>query len=129
MLTLLPLSGLHSALKRRNSKTIDFSRRGSISVYSTYSLPNSKSSMRRFSSYEELAPIFHLLSNDGKQQQLKPKSTLSLRRSKRSAPAASTRNSDALCADLDAQIARIKGQLVSSRYIALCTHAPIPRMQ
>ena len=117
MLTLLPLSGLHSALKRRNSKTIDFSRRDSISVYSTYSLPNSKSSMRRFSSFEELAPIFHLLSHDDKKHQSsKPKSSLSFRRSvKRSAPAASSGNSDAACADLDAQIARIKGQLVSIR--------------
>lgn len=115
MLTLLPLSGLHSALKRRNSKSIDFSRRDSISVYSTYSLPNSKSSMRRFSSFEELAPIFQLLSHDDIKHRLsKPKSSLSFRRSvKRSAPAAGSGNSDAACADLDAQIARIKGQLVS----------------
>lgn len=58
MLTLMPLSGLQSALKRKNSKNYDFSRRGSLSVYSTYSLPTSKSSLRRFSSYEGLAPIF-----------------------------------------------------------------------
>ena len=54
----MPLSGLQSALKRKNSKNYDFSRRGSLSVYSTYSLPTSKSSLRRFSSYEGLAPIF-----------------------------------------------------------------------
>ena len=58
MLTLMPLSGLQSALKRKNSKNYDFSRRGSLSVYSTYSLPTSKNSLRRFSSYEGLAPIF-----------------------------------------------------------------------
>jgi hypothetical protein len=33
-------------------------RRGSISVYDTYSLPTSKADMRRFSSYEQLAPFF-----------------------------------------------------------------------
>jgi hypothetical protein len=58
MLTLMPLSGLQSALKRKNSKNYDFSRRGSLSVYDTYSLPTSKNSLRRFSSYEGLAPIF-----------------------------------------------------------------------
>ena len=58
MLTLMPLSGLQSALRRKNSKNYDFSRRGSLSVYSTYSLPTSKNSLRRFSSYEGLAPIF-----------------------------------------------------------------------
>lgn len=58
MLTLMPLSGIQSALRRKNSKNYDFSRRGSLSVYSTYSLPTSKNSLRRFSSYEGLAPIF-----------------------------------------------------------------------
>ena len=58
MLTLMPLSGIQSALRKKNNKNYDFSRRGSLSVYSTYSLPTSKTSMRRFSSYEGLAPIF-----------------------------------------------------------------------
>ena len=60
MLTLMPLSGLQSALRKKNGKNVnyDFSRRGSLSVYSTYSLPTSKNSLRRFSSYEGLAPIF-----------------------------------------------------------------------
>ena len=57
----MPLSGIQSVLRRKNSKDYDFSRRGSLSVYSTYSLPTSKSSLRRFSSYEELAPIFQQL--------------------------------------------------------------------
>ena len=68
MLTLLPLSGIQDVLKRRNSTTMDqfTDRRGSISVYDTYSLPNSKADMRRFSSYEQLAPFFQqILSQDG----------------------------------------------------------------
>ena len=60
MLTLLPLSGIQDVFKRRNSTTMEqfADRRGSISVYDTYSLPNSKADMRRFSSYEQLAPFF-----------------------------------------------------------------------
>lgn len=70
MLTLMPLSGLQSALRRKNSKNYDFSRRGSLSVYSTYSLPTSKNSLRRFSSYEGLAPIFQqFLAQQHNQQQ------------------------------------------------------------
>ena len=110
MLTLLPLSGLHSALKRRNSKTYDFSsRRGSLAVYSTYSLPSSKNSMRRFSSYEELAPIFQMLGED------KPSTTKSLKRKSSIRKSVAPRK-DSTCADLDAQIARIKGQLVSRSF-------------
>ena len=114
MLTLLPLSGLHSALKRRNSKTYDFSRRGSLSVYSTYSLPSSKSSMRRFSSYEELAPIFQIIGQDvqSKTRSLKRKGS-----AKQSAPSKDVAESTYACDELDAQIARIKGQLVST----ICT--------
>ena len=60
MLTLLPLSGIQDVFKRRNSTTMEqfTDRRGSISVYDTYSLPSSKADMRRFSSYEQLAPFF-----------------------------------------------------------------------
>lgn len=60
MLTLLPLSGIQDVFKRRNSTTMEqfTDRRGSISVYDTYSLPSSKADMRRFSSYEQLAPLF-----------------------------------------------------------------------
>lgn len=66
----MPLSGLQSALRRKNSKNYDFSRRGSLSVYSTYSLPTSKNSLRRFSSYEGLAPIFQqFLAQQHNQQQ------------------------------------------------------------
>lgn len=111
MLTLLPLSGLHSALKRRNSKTYDFSRRGSLSVYSTYSLPSSKSSMRRFSSYEELAPIFQII---GKDVQSKTRSLKRKGSAKQSAPSKDVAESTFACDELDAQIARIKGQLVST---------------
>lgn len=106
MLTLLPLNGLHAALKRRNSKTYDFSRRGSVSVYSTYSLPQSRNSIRRFSSYEELAPIFQLLAQDGKL----PKRNKELTKEKHKSL---KREASASCADLDAQLAKIKGQLVS----------------
>lgn len=67
----MPLSGLQSALRRKNSKNYDFSRRGSLSVYSTYSLPTSKNSLRRFSSYEGLAPIFQqFLAQQHNQQEL-----------------------------------------------------------
>ena len=68
MLTLLPLSGIQDVFKRRNSTTMEqfTDRRGSISVYDTYSLPSSKADMRRFSSYEQLAPFFQqILSQDG----------------------------------------------------------------
>ena len=69
MLTLMPLSGLQSALRRKNSKNYDYSRRGSLSVYDTYSLPTSKNSLRRFSSYEGLAPIFQQFLAQQQQQQ------------------------------------------------------------
>ena len=68
MLTLLPLSGIQDVFRRRNSTTMDqfTDRRGSISVYDTYSLPSSKADMRRFSSYEQLAPFFQqILSQEG----------------------------------------------------------------
>ena len=114
MLTLLPLTGLQAALKRRNSKTIDFSRRGSISVYSTYSLPrDSKSSMRKFSSYEELAPIFQLMQND--EDVSKPRSIMG-RRASVAVTTSSRSQADGACAALDAQLARIRGQLVSIIY-------------
>ena len=131
-MTLLPFSGLQSAVKRRNSKTLDFRRRDSISVYATYSLPNSKSSMRRFSSYEELAPIFQEFITEGGSAPKSPESSmtdtttvsgsskpkgLSKRRGSisfgkkpRSSP--SPAKSNGSCADLDAQLAMIKGQLV-----------------
>lgn len=139
MLTLLPLSGLQTALKRRNSKTMDFGRRDSISVYATYSLPTSKSSLRRFSSYDELAPIFqHLLADEGKatkraesplvevattagttSSEQKPSKlrTLSLRRGSisfgKNKTLSFTAKSETSCADLDAQLTKIKSQLVS----------------
>lgn len=77
MLTLMPLSGIQDALfKRRNSTTMEqfADRRGSISVYDTYSLPNSKADMRRFSSYEQLAPFFQqiLSQQDGAMGRMAP---------------------------------------------------------
>lgn len=121
MLALHPLSGLQAALKRRGSKTAhDFTRRGSISVYSTYSLPSSKSSLRRFSSFEELAPIFNQVVSDSSERKAVkhaestavPKFLLRRRASVFAAlyrpgsePAAGS------TAGLDAQLERIKGQL------------------
>lgn len=109
----MPLSGLQTALKRRNSKTYDFSRRGSLSVYSTYSLPSSKTSMRRFSSYEELAPIFNLLAPPPEKSVVKRISSFR-RRSRRKSSTCSESSDDCeskSCEDLDAQIAKIKQQL------------------
>lgn len=65
MLALLP-SGIQDAFRRRNSTMDQFTdRRGSISVYDNYCLPSSKADMRRFSSYEQLAPFFQqILSQD-----------------------------------------------------------------
>jgi hypothetical protein len=66
MLALLP-TGIQDAFRRRNSTTMDqfTDRRGSISVYDNYCLPSSKADMRRFSSYEQLAPFFQqILSQD-----------------------------------------------------------------
>ena len=138
MLTLMPLNPLQSALKRRNSKSYDYSRRGSLSTYSTYSLPNSKTSMRRFSSYEELAPIFQLFSNSQQQQQQQHQQ-LTLSESLPVTPQETTTKSSSLkhvrrgsfslirresrsrktsgdaCAALDAQLARIKNKLAQFR--------------
>lgn len=128
MLTLLPLAGFQDAFRRRNSKTMDQfgDRRGSISVYDNYSLPSSKSSMRRFSSYEELAPFFQQIL-----AQEKPLPTASpLVKARRGSVTAVLKGSfkrrksvtastiadsatEASCDDLDAQLARIKNQLVS----------------
>lgn len=159
MLTLLPLSGLQDAFKRRNSTTMDkfTDRRGSISVYDTYSLPSSKADMRRFSSYEQLAPFFQqIFSQENVDYKPAPppapapssttnastspgdlppsfvqgrrgsisRFTSALRgsfRKQRSVTAKSTSESEAdvSCDDLDAQIAKIKGQLVSKRYVDL----------
>ena len=132
MLTLLPLSGLTAALKGRNSKTLDFNRRDSISVYANYSLPtNSKSSMRRFSTYDGLAPLFRILADEGKLSSSAPaatlsepsrkQKTLSLRRGSISSlisfgktkPKPVPPSPEDACAHLDAQIERIKDQLVS----------------
>lgn len=152
MLTLLPLSGLQDAFKRRNSTTMDkfTDRRGSISVYDTYSLPSSKADMRRFSSYEQLAPFFQQIFSQenvdykpapppapaptssnassgtsdfppsfvrgrrGSISRFTSALTGSFRR-QRSATAKSSSESETgvSCDDLDAQIAKIKGQLVS----------------
>ena len=154
MLTLLPLSGIQDALKKRNNKTLHQfgDRRGSIAVYENYSLPiNSKASMRRFSSYEQLAPFFHqilaqepnsppstrtaapapaalpLMTSDDSHD-TGPVATPSLIKSRRgsitaalkgsfrrrkSVPTISESNFEAACSDLDAQIAKLKDQLVS----------------
>lgn len=156
MLTLLPFSGIQDAFKRRNSTTMDqfTDRRGSISVYDTYSLPNSKADMRRFSSYEQLAPFFQQIlshtheninsaapapvpspstsstassnsspsvpsplvrSRRGSISRIANALTGSFRR-RRSVPTISTTyesESEVSCDDLDARIAKIKGQLVS----------------
>ena len=153
MLALLP-SGIQDAFRRRNSTTMDqfTDRRGSISVYDNYCLPNSKADMRRFSSYEQLAPFFQqILSQDnvpanpvppapaptpaqptssnnaapivpsplvrarrGSIGRIASALTGSFRR-QRSVPAKYTSQSESevSCEDLDAQIARIKDQLVS----------------
>ena len=117
MLTLRPLSGLQAALKRRASKTThDFTRRGSICVYSTYSLPNSKSSMRRFASYEELAPIFKTGAPDGERKVSESAvvhalAVVSQRRPWDPSPAPE----QACTTRLDAQLERIKGQLAELR--------------
>ncbi len=121
---------------------MDFSRRDSISVYATYSLPTSKSSLRRFSSYEELAPIFqHFLADETKGSQraespladvaitattpaieLKPSKpkALSLRRGsvsfgKTRAPPTTAKSSRE---DLDVQLATIRSKLVSNGAVA-----------
>ena len=152
MLTLLPFSGLQDAFKRRNSKTMDqfTDRRGSISVYDTYSLPSSKAAMRRFSSYDQLAPFFQqilssqeannstpaapeptpapvspststsnsgspaplLRSRRGSVTRFANALTGSFRRQK-TRETKSESESEISCNDLDAQIAKIKNQLVS----------------
>ena len=79
MLTLLPLSGIQDVFRRRNSTTMEqfADRRGSISVYDTYSLPNSKADLKRFSSYEQLAPFFQqILSSDSVPDKMSPAPTL-----------------------------------------------------
>lgn len=163
MLTLLPLSGLQDAFKRRNSTTMDkfTDRRGSISVYDTYSLPSSKADMRRFSSYEQLAPFFQQIfsqeninykpapppapappsstttnSNASSTPDGFPPSfvrgrrgsisrftsalTGSFRRQKSVTPKSSSETEpEVSCDDLDAQIAKIKGQLVSQKCLLI----------
>lgn len=115
MLTLMPLSGLHSAIKRRNSKCYDYTRRDSLSVYSSYSLPSSKSSMRRFSSYEELAPIFQMLGEDSRAKSRRPSITKLIRKhSMNKDYSEECKRGEAACDALDRQIARIKDQLVST---------------
>ena len=113
MLTLMPLSGLQTALKRRNSKTYDFSRRGSLSVYTTYSLPTSKSYMRRFSSFEELAPIFNLLTPPPEKTVIKKMSSFRRRSSRKSSSCSESSEEceTKCCEELDSQIAKIKKQL------------------
>lgn len=164
MLTLLPLSGLQDAFKRRNSTTMDkfTDRRGSISVYDTYSLPTSKADMRRFSSYEQLAPFFQqIFSQENNYKPAPPPApvppststtsntsssnsspdglppsfvrgrrgsisrftsalTGSFRRQKSvAAKSLSESEAEVSCDDLDAQIAKIKGQLVSNKCLII----------
>lgn len=130
MLTLLPLAGFQDAFKRRNTKSMDQfgDRRGSISVYDNYSLPSSKSSMRRFSSYEELAPFFQQILA---QQKPLPATASPLVKARRGSVTSVLKSSfrrrksvtattvaesatEASCSDLDAQLAKIRNQLVSS---------------
>lgn len=47
-------TGLGFAIKRRNSKSYENGRRDSFSIFSSYSLPSSQESLRRFSSYDTL---------------------------------------------------------------------------
>ena len=144
MLTLLPLTGFQDAFKKRSSKTMDQfgDRRGSISVYENYSLPSSKSSVRRFSSYEELAPFFEQISP--REKSPAPASTQSplvktrrnsvtsalkssfRRRKSFSVSSPSKSSAGTTCNDLDAQLARIKNQLVSLVSESLgCMHLAI----
>lgn len=145
MLTLLPLAGFQDAFKRRNSKSMDQfgDRRGSISVYDNYSLPSSKSSMRRFSSYEELAPFFQQILAQQKPLPAAASPLVKTRRGsvtavfkgsfrRRKSVTASTvaeSASEASCSDLDAQLARIRNQLVSHHATEeLCMRAHSPKL-
>lgn len=134
MLTLMPLSGIHSALKRRNSKSYDFTKRDSLSIYSSYSLPSSKASMGKFSTYEDLAPIFQLLEPQGQEAKVKSRrpSISKLIRKHSMSKFSEEKKGDTLCSALDRQLAKIKEQLVSTSddrvfpcfaKVLLCGHA------
>lgn len=100
MLALTPLSGLHAAIKRRNSRA----RRDSISLgqSSSLTLPGN---MRRFSSSESIAH------KDGASVTRRSSFT---RRIRRVSTATNQAEASENCAALDLHIERIKRKLVSS---------------
>ena len=103
MLSILPIpsfSGLRS-----KAKSAELKRRDSSSNIYSQSLP---STARRFSSYEELGPLFQSLVV----VQDEPKKSGSLRRHNlHQSVKAKSSSRDTGCEELDAKIARIKGQL------------------
>lgn len=105
MLSLLPIPGLSGL--RNKAKSAELKRRDSSSNIYSQSLPNAA---RRFSGYEELGPLFQSLVVVQDSQKCSSLKRHNLHQSVKARSGSSSRNA-AGCDELDAKIARIKGQL------------------